>query len=108
MYVLCSWVDISPPPPSQPSFTLHHQLARFGGKGAVFSLAYLKERFCVSPVLAGGIVKERGETELGVVGDQLLSETLTALRERVEDERMGLLPTREMGGARGGVKTIEE
>ncbi len=49
-------------------------------------------------------MKETGETELGVVGDKLLSEALTALRESVQKEGVSFFPTREMGGARGGVK----
>lgn len=48
-----------------------------------FHYTYLKEGFCVGPVLARAVMKEAGETELRVVGDQLLFKTLTTLRESV-------------------------
>ena len=71
------------------------------------SLMYLKERLCVGPVLAGGVVKEAGETELCVVGDDLLSEPLTTLGESMEDEGVSFFPMRERGGPRGGVKRVK-
>jgi hypothetical protein len=46
-------------------------------------------------------VKERGETELGVVGDKLLSETLAALSEAVEEKGVSFFPMRENGKGKG-------
>ena len=49
-------------------------------------------------------MKERGETELVVIGDKLLSKALAALGESVYEKGVSFFPTSEMGGARGGVK----
>lgn len=78
------------------------------GKKASSPLAYLKEGFCVGPVLAGGIMEERGETQLGVVGDQLLSDTLTALREGVKEKGVSFFPTRENGKGKGRSYAINQ
>ena len=43
-------------------------------------------------------MEERGETQLGVVGDQLLSDTLTALREGVKEKGVSFLSARRKRG----------
>lgn len=69
-----------------------------GEKKRSSPLAYLEEGLCVGPVLAGGIMEERGETQLDVVGDQLLSHTLTALREGVKEKGVSFFPARRKEG----------
>ena len=46
-------------------------------------------------------MKERGETELVVIGDKLLSKALAALGESVYKKGVSFLPTRGSGWGKG-------